>query len=374
MRNILLPTLWKYIFIEFYKLFFAILLYFISVILILKLQDIAHFITLRSSIREIFVFTLYQIPYILPFAIPLSCLLAAFLVVYRLSTSQEVTALQTSGISTGAIHTPFIWVGILTFLCNLFINFEVTPLSRARAKCMITQIVQSSPFLILQKKQYIGEKTHILRSKYGDTNDLRQFFFFGKTQKNRLYGIFADTLTMTRENVEAYNLATITTTSRNLDNEFPTIYMENQKKASMPISGFSSLFIKNNGPVPQEDLSTKMILIKIFASSIANKKFTQRGLLEIIKRFSFSFSSFTLVLIGISYGIQTDSSKIFFNIIMCCILTSSMFCCFLIAKSFEKYPLYAYYFYFVPHIVIVIFYFYKKRISLVLIPKKYRSE
>lgn len=343
-------------------------------ILILKLQDIAHFITLRSSIREISLFTLYQIPYILPFAIPLSCLLAAFLVVYRLSTSQEVTALQTSGISTGVIHIPFIWVGILTFLCNLFINFEVTPLSRARAKCMVAHIVQSSPFLILQKKQYIGEKNHLLRSKYLNTNDLRQFFFFGKTQKNQLYGIFADTIIMDGENVEAYNLATITSTPGNLDNEFPVIYMENQKKASMPISGFSSLFIKDPEPVAQEDLSTKRILTKIFASSTRNKKFTQRGLLEIIKRFSFSFSSFTLLLIGISYGIQTDSTKKFFNIIMCWLLTSSIFCCFLIAKSFERYPLYAHYLYFVPHIVIVISYFYKKRISLVLISKKYRSE
>lgn len=344
-------------------------------ILILKLQDIAHFITLRSSIREIFLFTLYQIPYILPFAIPLSSLLAAFLVFYRLSSSQEVTALQTSGISTGAIHIPFIWIGIFTFLCNLFINFELTPLSRARAKCMITNIVQSSPFLILQKKQYIGEKNHLLRSNYGDsTNDLRQFSFFGKTRKDQLYAIFADTITMNGENLEAYNLTTITSTLGNLDNEFPAIYMENQKKAWMPISGFSSLFIKDPGPTAQEDLSTKMILTKIFATSTTNKKFTGRGFLEIIKRISFSFSSFTLLLIGISYGIQTDSTKKCFNVIMCCLLTSSLFCCFLIAKSFERYPLYAYYFYFVPHIFIVISYFYKRKISFVLIPKKYRSQ
>lgn len=341
-------------------------------ILILKLQDIAHFITLRSSIREIFLFTFYQIPYILPFAIPLSCLLAAFLVFYRLSTSQEVIALQTSGISRGSIHIPFVWIGILTFLCNLFINFEVAPLSRSRAKSMITHIVQSNPFLILQKKHYVGEKTHLLRSNYGkNANDLRKFFFFGKTRKDQLYAIFADTIIMDGETLDAYNLATITSTPGSLDNEFPTLYLENQKKASMPISGFSSLFIKDSGPTPEEDLSTKMILTKIFASSDINKKFTRRGLLEIIKRFSFSFSSFTLLLIGISYG---DSTKKFFNIIMCCLLTSATFCCFLIAKSFEKYPLYAYYFYFVPHIFIVISYFYKKRISLALIPKKYRSE
>lgn len=362
MRNILLPTLWKYIFIEFYKLFFAILLYFISIILILKLQDVAHFITMRSSIREIFLFTLYQIPYILPFAIPLSCLLAAFLVFYRLSVSQEVTALQTSGISIHAIHVPFIWVGILTFLINLFINFEVTPLSRAKTKTMITQIVQSSPFLILQKKQYIGEKNHFIRSNYGkNPNHIQQFVFFGKNPKNQLYGIFADTVTMNGKNLEAYNVATITSNYRNLDNEFSAIYLENQKKASIPISEFSSLFIKDLGPIVQEDLSTKMILTKIFANSKTNKKFITRGLLEIIKRFSFSFSSFTLLLIGISYGLQNYSIKKSFSIIICFLLTSFIFCCFLIGKSFERYPIYAYYFYIIPHIFIIISYSYKRK-------------
>lgn len=129
-------------------------------IFILKLQDIAHFITLRSSSTEIFLFILYQIPYILPFAIPLSCLLATFLVLYRLSISQETTAFQTSGISIQAIHIPFIWIGILTFLGNLFINFEITPCARERTKSMITQLVQSNPFLMLQKTILRRKKSH----------------------------------------------------------------------------------------------------------------------------------------------------------------------------------------------------------------------
>lgn len=362
MRNILLPTLWKYIFIEFYKLFFAILFYFVSIILVLKLQDIAHFITMRSSIREIFFFSLYQIPYILPFAIPLSCLLAAFLLFYRLSISHEVIALQISGISIEAIQIPFIWIGLLIFLINIFINFEVTPSSRARSKSMVKNIVQSNPFLILQKKQYIGQKKHFLRSNYGkNANHLEHFFFFGKTPQNQLYGIFADSMMINGKNLEAGDVATITNTSRNLSNEFPALYLENQKKASIPISQFSSLFRKGLEPIAQEDLSTKMIITKIVANNKTNKKFVIRGLLEIIRRFSFSFSSFTLLLTGISNGLQTSSIKKSFTIIMCFLLTSFMFCCFLIGKSFERYPLYAYYFYIIPHIFIIISYFYKKK-------------
>lgn len=372
MRKILLPTLWKYIFIEYYKLFFAILFYFISLILILKLQDIAHFITLRSSNTEILLFILYQVPYILPFAIPLSCLLATFLVLYRLSTSQEITALQTSGTSIKAIHIPFIWIGILTFLCNLFINFEITPCARQRTKSMITELVQSNPFLMLQKKQYFGEKNHIVRSNYGETgNDLHHFFFFGKTTKNQLYGIFSDTVTLDSENLEAYNLATITSFPGILGNDFPTLYLENQKKISIPISQFSSLFVENAPLIAQEDLSTKTILTKI-VNSIEDKKNISRGMLELIKRLSFAISSFTLLLIGISYGLQTSSTKKSFNLIMCCLLTSSIFCSFLIAKSFEKRPLYAYYFYFIPHIFIIISYFYKKNIrSNEIVEKKF---
>lgn len=326
----------------------------------MKLQDIAHFITLRASATEIFLFILYQIPYILPFAIPLSCLLATFLVLYRLSTSQEVIALQTSGISIQAIHIPFIWIGILTFLCNLFMNFEVTPCARKRTKSMITHLIQSNPFLMLQKKQYFGEKNHLLRSNYGETeNDLHQFFFFAKTTKNQLYGILADTVTLDDGTLEAHNLATITSFPGISKNDFPTIYLENQKKISMPIPEFSSLFIEDTPPIPQEDLSTKKIITKI-VNTMEDKKNVSRGMLELIKRLSFAISSFTLLLIGISYGLQISSTKKSFNIVMCCLLTSSTFCSFLIAKSFEKHPLYAYYFYFIPHLFIIIFYFYKK--------------
>ena len=327
---------------------------------------------MRSSPTGIFLFILYQIAYILPFAIPLSCLLATFLVLYRLSTSQEITAFQTSGISIQALHVPFIWIGILTFLCNLFINFEITPYARERTKSMITQLVQSNPFLMLQKKQYFGEKNHILRSNYGETgNDLHHFFFFGKTIKNQLYGIFADTVTLDGENLEAYNLATITSFPGISRNDFPTIYLENQKKISIPIPEFSSLFVQSAPSTPQEDLSTKMILTKIVTTP-ENRKNISHGILELIKRLSFSISSFTLLLVGISYGLQTSSTKKSFNIVMCCLLTSSIFCSFLIAKSFEKSPLYAYYFYFIPHIFIIISYFYKKNIrSNEIVEKKF---
>lgn len=330
-------------------------------ILIVKLQDIGHFITLRASTTQIFLFILYQIPYILPFAIPLSSLLATFLVLYRVSTSQEVTALQTSGINIQAIHIPFIWIGILTFLCNLFINFEITPCARERTKFMITELVQSNPFLMLQKKQYFGEKNYMLRSNYGETeNHLHHFFFFGTTPKNRLYGLLADSVKLDSENLEAYNLATITSFPGVSENDFPTIYVENQKKLSIPIPEFSSLFVQSASPPAQEDFSTKMIVTKIVKST-EHKKNISRGLLEIIKRLSFAISSFTLLLIGISYGLQTNHTKKSCNIFMCCLLTSSIFCSFLIAKSFEKSPLCACYFYFIPHIIIFITYIYKKK-------------
>lgn len=200
---------------------------------------------------------------------------------------------------------------------------------------------------------------------------MHHFFFFGKTTKNQLYGILADTIILDGENLEASNLATITSFPGTSENDFPTIYLENQKKISIPIPEFSSLFIQSAPPIAQEDLSTKTILTKI-VNTTENKKNISRGMLELIKRLSFALSSFTLLLIGISYGLQTSSTKKSFNVIMCCLLTSSMFCSFLIAKSFEKRPLYAYYFYFIPHIFIIISYFYKKNIrSHEIVEKKF---
>ena len=76
-----MPILWRFLIIKFLKVFSFSVLAFIAILLTLRLEEIAHFASIDSGKGYLFWFILYQIPYILPVAIPLSCLISSLLLV-----------------------------------------------------------------------------------------------------------------------------------------------------------------------------------------------------------------------------------------------------------------------------------------------------
>ena len=64
----------------------------------LRFKDIARFAALSADGVKTGLFVLYQFPHILPIAIPISALIASFLLFQRLSKTYELTALRASGV------------------------------------------------------------------------------------------------------------------------------------------------------------------------------------------------------------------------------------------------------------------------------------
>src|SRR5438132_1223109 len=94
-----MPALWRYLITYFLKIAFTCNLAFVAILLTMQLDDIAHFAALGAPFHYILLFTFHQIPYILPIALPLSCLIASLLLMQRLSNTHELTALRASGFS-----------------------------------------------------------------------------------------------------------------------------------------------------------------------------------------------------------------------------------------------------------------------------------
>jgi lipopolysaccharide export system permease protein len=70
---------------------------------------------------------IYKLPYFLAFSFPMAMLLAALLAMGRLSDSQEITAMRTSGISLTRIAASIIAAGILVSLLTYVLNEGVAP-------------------------------------------------------------------------------------------------------------------------------------------------------------------------------------------------------------------------------------------------------
>ena len=74
-----MPIIWRYLIGQFVKVSFTTVLGFIAILLTMRLDEIAHFASLGAPLRALTLFTFYQVFYILPIALPLSCLIHAFL-------------------------------------------------------------------------------------------------------------------------------------------------------------------------------------------------------------------------------------------------------------------------------------------------------
>ena len=80
-----------------------------------------------SSVIKIFV---YGLPGIIMWTFPMSTLLATLLTFGRLSSSSEITAMKSCGISFSRIAAPAIFLGLAVSICSILFNEYVVPWSK----------------------------------------------------------------------------------------------------------------------------------------------------------------------------------------------------------------------------------------------------
>ena len=119
----------RYIFQEVVSAFFFAICAFTAVFIGSgTLFRIAKFITdygaSLSSVLKIFI---YGLPSIIMWTFPMSILLATLLTFGRLSSSSEITAMKSCGISLKRIAAPAIFLGVVVSVCAILFNEHVVP-------------------------------------------------------------------------------------------------------------------------------------------------------------------------------------------------------------------------------------------------------
>lgn len=153
-----MPLYWRFLITQYVKVFCLSTVSFVLILLTTRLEEIAYFATLGSTWISVLYFTWNQVPFILPIAIPISCLISAILLVQRLSTSYELTALRASGLSIKKILTPILIVATYIALVNFYITSEMATQSHMNNSKLKNELRSINPLLLLQNK-------HVLRMK-----------------------------------------------------------------------------------------------------------------------------------------------------------------------------------------------------------------
>ncbi|MBR2518325.1 MAG: LptF/LptG family permease [Selenomonadaceae bacterium] len=109
-----------------------------------------------SSVVKIFI---YGLPSIIMWTFPMSILLATLLTFGRLSSSSEITAMKSCGISFGRIAAPAIFLGVVVSGCAILFNEHVVPWANTAYNNVVYYEIQGNTELKSQDHIIVKEIT-----------------------------------------------------------------------------------------------------------------------------------------------------------------------------------------------------------------------
>ncbi len=315
-----MPILWIYILKGYFRVFALSILSFILILLVSRFKEIARFTALSDDATSAFLFIIYQIPLILPLAIPVSSFIAAFLLCQRLSRSFELTAMRASGMSLHQILAPILISSFFLTVCNFILCAEIFPASRRASKSLFYEQTSSNPLLLLGRKSLIKIKKSFLQIEENqDEKIMKNMIFISPYQNHKLMLISAKQLEIKGKELKGENISFISYLNSTKE-QFDPLIIEQEK--SMTTDAFSlSVLLKKRRPCFDAG-SLNIPMLRLMGKE-SNKKWT-RSQIEILRRTILSLTTFTMTLIGSAFGIligRTPSKKHLFVMASLLLLT-----------------------------------------------------
>ena len=357
-----MPILWRYLLVDYIKVLLLTATSFIAILLTSRLEEIAHFATFGPAFGLILLYALYQIPYILPIAIPVSCLISSILLMQKLSKSHELTALRSAGFSLHAIITPILLAAASISICNLYVVSELATDAHLEANLLKNELRSINPLLILHNK-------HLMRSKgvyvdtLGPSQNLQSSSDVVIALPNKENGsinlLLAKTLSASIDNFAADNVAFISNPGTKKEG-FGELLIENIGGAASSIEDFSHFVHKKVTHLSNDHLNMGVLLVRLkdlrkstqTPENIAAKKLVYA---EMMRRISLTLAPFTFTLMGLCFGISlgrtTSGRKVFFVLLLAACYMAAFFA----AKGLEQKLAWAATLYFAPHLCIIAF-------------------
>jgi lipopolysaccharide export system permease protein len=97
-----------------------------------------------------------MVPFVVMYALPLGMLSGVLLVLGRMSSDREITALRASGMSVAWLSAPIMFFAILAVLLGLMINFQFMPVTRLLFLREKASVVQRNPLSFIEARTFIN--------------------------------------------------------------------------------------------------------------------------------------------------------------------------------------------------------------------------
>jgi len=355
-RNFM-PLLWRYLLRKYLQVFSFCVAGFISVLLVTRFQDIARFAATGASLSHVFLFITYQIPFILPLAIPISCLIAAILLFRQLSHSHELTALRCAGLGILPIAFPLIACGCLIAALNFTLVSEISPKCRALSKGLAYQMTAINPLCLLQKQTLIK-----LKNTYVDMKVLKSaqyaedvIFTLRSVSNQRLGLMLAKKISLHNNKLMGSDVTFISSIDPKKGECFDHLVIENQAEMQTDANLLSQYLKGSDWNLGYDYLCFRMLQAKKKSEQGTGAKVDSRAWQEIARRISLGLAAFTFTLIGIAFGMEISRERKWKNIVWATSLATLYLICFISAKSLKHSWEASSICYLLPHFIIAFF-------------------
>lgn len=352
----------RYLLKNYLKVFLLCVFSFITILLISRLEDIAHFAAMGAKPLYVLLFVFYQIPYILPIAIPLSCLISAMILFQSLSHTHELMALRTSGLTLTKICSPILLTGAFLSLGNFYITSELATFSHLATRKMAYEISSVNPLVLLQTAAIVK-----LRGAYVQMDPVKN----GKSAKNLLIALnhnkihlcLAKKLKMEDKNLRGEKVSIISSAP---SEEKDHLVIENQKTMVSSASEFARLLRRQGWKVSNDHLKFSLLRVR---SQTFKKELSQGENLgqmekirrafkkcktDVVRRISLGVAAFTFTAMGVAFGIEISRNQRKRGIYIVLFLTASTFIAFFMAKAIDHLFWQASLLFLLPHLAILL--------------------
>ncbi len=361
-----MPILWRYLLKNYLRTFLLCMCAFIGILLVTRMQDIASFAALGTKLSSICLFTLYQIPYILPISIPISALISSILFFRKISQTHELSALRMGGLSLKAISSPLLIVAVFLSLGNFLIVSELTPYCRFLSHQLLFETIRINPLLLMKKSRFmsLSESYVDMRMQQLGKEAKDVIFVMNNHSNEQLHLLLAKELSLSENQLSGKDIAIISNPPSGDPYTFDHLMIENQGEMTVKASSLTNIMQKTNFNIGYEHLPLKHLLMRSFFNQTVKPKTIKRLQFEVGRRLFFPLATLMFTLIGISFGLQISREKKLKNLFWAISLAAFSFICFLIGRSFELNPIKAWFFFLIPHPIVAIFsYRFQRRIS-----------
>ncbi len=333
-----MPVLWRYLLQSYLRVFFLSVGSFVGVLFVLRFKDIARFAALSADGVKTGLFVLYQFPHILPIAIPISALIASFLLFQRLSRTYELTALRASGLGWMSLMAPLLAAALGICILNFSICAELSPYCRRESKTLLYRKTAMNPLLLLQRQPLLRVKNvYVNLEVNNEGQSADNFVCIGYNDSTeRLHLIHINHLEIQGDELIGRNAAILSHVPNEQREEFDCTLLENQESLTTSAALLTSALKGKRPTVEPNALNIKQLNLQ--RTEIRGEKKAELAWIEILRRYSLGCAALSFTLLGCAFGVQTGRMPNQKTLLQASLWTALVFASYLMGKSLKSVP------------------------------------